>query len=108
MKNVEMSLLTASGTVDKELSLMSTSVTWTCTPTATPPRAKSSSIMPKKRKISTRLYALTNAGTSPLLSTLSMAWLPKTRKRLSNALPGYLQKSGAKHTRIWQASSAHG
>ncbi|KAL7477154.1 hypothetical protein ACHAW6_002996 [Cyclotella cf. meneghiniana] len=57
---------------------------------------------------STRLHASDDAETSPLLSTLSTAWLPRTRKWLSNALPCCLQRSGAEHTRTWPALSAQG
>ncbi|KAL7474986.1 hypothetical protein ACHAW6_000921 [Cyclotella cf. meneghiniana] len=73
MKHAEMSLLTAFGTVEEELSSI-----------------KILERHAKEKKDSTRLHALTVAGISPLLSTLSMTWPLRMCERPSDALPGCL------------------
>ncbi|KAL7474844.1 hypothetical protein ACHAW6_000795 [Cyclotella cf. meneghiniana] len=70
MKHVEMSLLTDSGTMDKELTSMSASGTLTPAPTATPPQAKFLRVMSKKRKTSTRLHASTGRDFTPLVDSV--------------------------------------
>ncbi|KAL7477401.1 hypothetical protein ACHAW6_003225 [Cyclotella cf. meneghiniana] len=103
-----MSLLTAFGTMEDELSSMSAFVTLTHTHMATPLQAKSLNVMPKKRKTSARLHVSTVAGISPLLSTLSMAWPLRMCKQLSDTSPDNSRRNGAAHTWTWLASSTQG
>ena len=62
----------------------------------------------KEKKDKYEVAFLDRAGISPLLSTLSMAWLPMTSEWPSDVSPSSLQRSGAAHTQTWLASLAQG